>query len=223
MSEGIYNVTLNCPACNTNIEVTKVKVGAGKATVKDADFCMHYEGVNPILYDAYVCSNCGYASMQAQFNDLKQDQRQIIADKISSKWKARSFTGERDYAAALDAYKLVLYTQNVLDRQASTLARVCHRIAWIYRYMGDVNEKVFIKHALDKYCEAYETETFPIDKLDQYTCMYLIAELNRRIGDDEKAIIWFSRIIGSPQARQNKRLMEMVRDQYQLVKQQKQQ
>jgi lipopolysaccharide biosynthesis regulator YciM len=48
--------------------------------------------------------------------------------------------------------------------------------------------------------------------------MYIIGELHRRLGNNDEAIKWFSRLIGSPDARRNQSLMNMTRDQFQLVK-----
>ena len=46
----------------------------------------------------------------------------------------------------------------------------------------------------------------------------MIAELHRRLGNNEEAIKWFSRLISSPDARRNAKLLECARDQIQLVK-----
>lgn len=218
MREGLYTVNVKCPVCLKEIEVIKVRVGAGKIVSTDADFCVYYEGVNPILYDAWICGSCGYAAMSAEFNDISSKERDVIQEKVSSKWRQRTFAAERDLESALQAYKLVLYNLKVMDKKASSIARTCHRIAWIYRYMGNEDENVFLKHAVDKYCEAFENEEFPIGKMDEYNCMFIIGELFRRLHDYEKATTWFSRIISSPEARQNSRLMELVREQYALVK-----
>lgn len=37
--------------------------------------------------------------------------------------------------------------------------------------------------------------------MDEFTCMYMIAELNRRLGDYDEAIKWFNRLVSSQDAR----------------------
>ncbi len=57
--------------------------------------------------------------------------------------------------------------------------------------------------------------------MDEFTCMYMIAELNRRLGDYDEAIKWFNRLVSSQDARKNKLIMEMAREQYYITKEQK--
>ncbi|MGI6669361.1 MAG: DUF2225 domain-containing protein [Acetivibrionales bacterium] len=75
-----------------------------------------------------------------------------------------------------------------------------------------------MKHALKYYTEAYEKENFPVDKLDESTCVYMIAELHTRTGNYEDAVKWFSRLISSPEARKKPALIEAARDRFQMVK-----
>ncbi|OPZ89510.1 MAG: hypothetical protein BWY74_02696 [Firmicutes bacterium ADurb.Bin419] len=140
---------------------------------------------------------------------------------ISTFWKSRKFNGERNLETAMETFKLALYNLQKMDAKASDLAKVCIRIAWLYRLNNDEKENEFLKHALRFYTEAYDKERFPINKLDEFTCMYLIAELNRRIGDFENSINWFNKLISSPDARANKVLLEMAREQYHMAREQR--
>jgi uncharacterized protein (DUF2225 family) len=144
----------------------------------------------------------------------------VIKDKISSHWTKRSFVGERDADKAIEAFKLALLTLNVRNAKSSELAKVCLRIAWLYRFKGDPKEIEFLNFALNSYNDAYQKERFPLDKLDEFTCMYIIAELFRRVGKLDDAVLWFSRLVASPEARRNPKLIDMARDQYQLTKDQ---
>jgi len=62
----------------------------------------------------------------------------------------------------------------------------------------------FLNHALRYYRETYENEPFPVGKLDEHTCVYMIGELSRRVGNYDDAIFWFNKIISSPGAREIK-------------------
>ena len=75
-----------------------------------------------------------------------------------------------------------------------------------------------MKHALKYYTEAYEKESFPVDKLDESTCVYMIAELHTRTGNYADAVKWFSRLISSPEARKKPALIRAARERFQTVK-----
>ncbi len=221
MNDSLYVKELICPACKKKIEVTKVRSKACVIKSKDTDFCIYYEGINPILYDVWVCEHCGYAAQGERFEELTDEEAKKIKKSISPFWKSRKFNGERNIETALETFKLALYNLQKMNAKASDLAKVCIRIAWLYRLNNDEKENEFLKHALRFYAEAYDKETFPINKLDEFTCMYLIAELNRRIGDLESSIIWFNKLISSPDAKANKVLIEMAREQYHMAREQR--
>jgi uncharacterized protein len=221
MNDLLYNKKIMCPVCNREIEVTKVKTKGCKVKSRDTDMCVHYEDLNVLFYDVWVCENCGYAALQDKFEGLFTRDIATIRDNISKNWVRRSFIGERDSDRAIEAFKLALLTLKVRNAKPSELAKVCLRIAWLYRDKNDSKREIeFLNFALNSYNEAYLKERFPLDKLDEYTCMYIIAELFRRVGKLEDSIQWFSRIVSSPEARRNPKLIDMARDQYQLAKDQ---
>lgn len=221
MNDLLYNKKVMCPVCNREIQVTKVKTKGCKVKARDTDMCVHYEDLNVLFYDVWVCENCGYAALQDKFEGLFTRDIAVIKDKISKNWVKRSFIGERDVDKAIEAFKLALLNLKVRNAKSSELAKVCLRIAWLYRDKEDIKKETeFLNFALNSYNDAYSKERFPLDKLDEFTCMYIIAELFRRVGKLEESIQWFSRIVASPQARSNPKLIDMARDQYQLAKDQ---
>lgn len=221
MNNLLYNKKVMCPVCNREIEVTKVKTKGCKVRSRDTDMCVHYEDLNVLFYEVWVCEHCGYAALQDKFEGLFTRDIAAIKSNISQNWVVRSFIGERDADKAIEAFKLALLTLKVRNAKASEVAKVCLRIAWLYRDKNDIKrETEFMNFALNSYNEAYLKERFPLDKLDEYTCMYIIAELFRRVGKLEDAIQWFSRIVSSAEARRNPKLIDMARDQYQLAKDQ---
>ncbi len=218
MDEYLYLKEIECPVCRRKFSATKVKARGCKVDKRDSDFCVHYVGINPLYYDAWVCDYCGYAAQADKFLDISYKEADLIKKTITPKWKQRSFEGERSIDTAIEAFKLVLLNHQVRGVKASELAKVCMRIAWLYRFKKDERENEFIKFALKYYTETFEKERFPADKLDENTCIYMIAELNFRIENYEDSVKWFSRLISSPEARKNPALIEAARDQFQLVK-----
>lgn len=221
MEEALYNKSITCPVCGKKIEVTRVKSRSCIVSSRDTDFCVYYKTVNPMFYDAWVCEFCGYAAQSDRFEEISSRDAEKVIKEISPRWKKRSFTGVRSPEKALEAFKLALYNVQTIDSRPSDFAKICLRIAWIYRMLKDEREKKFLEHALHFYYEVYEKEELPVGKMDEFTCMYMIAELNRRIGNYDEAIKWFNRLISSQEARKNKVIMEMAREQYYITKEQK--
>jgi hypothetical protein len=77
-------------------------------------------------------------------------------------------------------------------------------------------EQIFLKEALDGLNDAYYAESFPLYGMDKYSAMYLIGELNRRIGRSENSLVWFSNVITTPNVKQN--LKELARDMKDLIR-----
>lgn len=220
MDNKIYNKFIICPVCSKKIVITKVKLGACKVASRDSDFCTYYENFNPLLYEVWVCEYCGYAALFDKFEQITHKDTKVIAEKIKPHWSQRSYSGERSIDSALEAFKLALYSLQVRGAKSSELAKLCIRIAWLYRMKNSEKEKDFLSFALRSYQEAYEKERFPVDKLDEFTCLYMIAELNRRLENFDEAQKWFSKLTSSNDARKNTSLMKLAREQIQLLKEQ---
>lgn len=220
MNENLYNTTVLCPVCESELVVTKVKTRGIKVLSRDSDFCVNYEGLNPLFYEIWVCDFCGYAAQKDEFDKITKNERIEILKTISYHWTKRSFAGERNVDNAIEVFKLALLNMQVRKTKASELSKILIRLAWLYRSKGDEKEKEYLELALRCYTEIYEKERFPVDKLDEFTCIYMIAELNRRLGNYEDAVRWFSKIISASDARKNRNLMRMTREQYYLTKEQ---
>lgn len=214
----LYSTSIICPVCDRQIEITKVRSKCIRLLSQDEDFCPHYEGLNPILYEAWICSLCGYAAHSTVFSEASDHDRKYIREKITPKWTSREFTGERDIHRALDAYKIVLYNLQVRGAPSSEFGKICLRIAWLYRYNGEwVNECRFLNFAYNYYQQAYSGEHLGQNKPDEYTLMFIIGELARRLDLLEDAVSWFGRIISASARHDEKdkiqpRLLEETRD-----------
>jgi len=219
MYDYLYNKKIVCPVCSNTFNVTKVKLRACKVKSRDSDFCVHYETVNPLYYEAWVCENCGYSALADKFSDITPKEADLLKKNLMPRWKKHSLGGVRNEDTAIEAFKLVLISHQYRGVKAIEMAKVCIRIAWMYRFKGDeAEEKKFLGYALEYYVRAYENERLPGDKSDECTCMYMIGELYFRTGNYDEAVKWFSRLIGSEEARKKPALIEAAREQFQLVK-----
>jgi uncharacterized protein (DUF2225 family) len=222
-----YNTSIDCPVCDSKIEYTKVRSKSIKLLKQDTDFCPYYEGENPLLYEAIICPECGYSAHITNFSSINRYEKARVREQITKRWKKRSFAGQRNIDKALEAFKLVLLNLTDMEAPKSEMAKICMRIAWLYRYKNDAkNEIKFLEHALQNYTDAYSQEDLTTEgKIDQYTCLYIIGELNKRLGRYDDSIKWFSRLImlnSDPQHKDKipQRLLESTRDLFQEVKDQ---
>ena len=220
----IYEVEIACPVCKKNFKAYKLRSKAYRKIGEDSDLCPIYEGYNPLFYDAWVCNSCGYANIPVGFSELNDREKNTIREKISSKWTNRSIKAERSLEDALFVYKLVLLNHQVRTAKYSELAKLCHRIAWLNRIKGDcVDEYKFLKYAEEYYEKTYSSEEFPAGNLDEYACVYLIAELNRRLENLDKSIMWFGILIQDSLVPEKKKkispkLLEDAKDMIQEIK-----
>ncbi|NLX63529.1 MAG: DUF2225 domain-containing protein [Clostridiaceae bacterium] len=223
--KAVYNSKTVCPVCASKIEFTKVRSKAVRLIKQDTDFCPYYEGENPMFYEAVICPECGYGAHVTSFDNISRYDKEKVRNEISSKWHKRQFTGPRTIDQALEAFKIVLLNLTCIDGLKSEIAKICMRIAWLYRYKGDQEqEKKFLNYALINYKKAYSQEDLTEEgKLDEYTCMYIIGELCKRLGLYEESTQWLSRLIMSysdPQQKEKipQRLIESARELFQEVR-----
>jgi len=220
----LYNSTLTCPVCDKSIEVTKVRSRFVKLSRQDEDFCPYYETWNPVLYEAWVCNHCGYAAHSSVFAEVNRNDCKQVLEKIKPKWTSRDFTGERNIDKALEAFKIVLYNLQVREAPLSEFGKICLRIAWMYRYKGEwANEQKYLKHSYDYYKKAFSQEHLSNKKLDEYTLMYILGELARRLELYDEAMQWFGKLISASanpkeRSRIQPRLIEMAKDQIHITR-----
>jgi len=66
-------------------------------------------------------------------------------------------------------------------------------IAWLYRYQGiSDQEQRFLNFSLESYIRVYELDGVGANNA---RLLYLIGELYRRVGNNNEAVKWFSRVI----------------------------
>lgn len=195
MDNRFYEKQVQCPICRNKFKVLKVKSDAVRIISRDEDFCTYYEPVNPLLYSVWICSECGYAAMEDKFEKIDEVSAQLIKSGLRKKWTPRSFPEERSIEDAIEVFKIALLNLQLRKAKTLEIAKVCLRIAWLYRMIESSKETDFLKFALDSYKTVYETEKFPVDNLDQITCMYLVGELNRRLGNINEAGKWLLRVV----------------------------
>ncbi|MDP4147341.1 MAG: DUF2225 domain-containing protein [Bacillota bacterium] len=218
----LYDRTVVCPVCGNTYKAKAVKTSSYRIVKKHSDFFIDYSVINPYFYDVWLCNVCGYAAMKADYNKVREIQKENIQKTISLKWHGRTYPEVYDVNIAIERYKLALLNYTVMEADSSKKAMACLKIAWMYRILNDSDtEMIFLEKALEGFNYAYSNERFPIYNMDKYTLMYLIAELNRRTGNYDEALLWFSNVITTVGVEQ--KLKEKARDQKDLIREKLQQ
>ena len=216
----IYNKEVTCPVCGNVFKATAVKSSAYRMIKKDSDFFIRYSLINPYFYDVWVCNSCGYSAMKSDFDTLRSVEIEQVQKLITPKWHGRIYPEVYDVHIAIERYKLSLLNYVIINSKSSKKALTCMKLAWMHRLLetkeAEEMEQTYLKQALEGFSDAYYSEAFPIYGMDKFSVMYLIGELNRRIGNSENALVWFSNVITTPNVKQN--LKELARDMKDLIR-----
>ncbi len=191
--EPLYQIKVTCIHCQNEFSTSRVRPSFKRAVRTDTDFCSYYQKENPDYYVVRVCPSCGFASTENSVPRLTDRQRTLFQEAIGSRFNQKDYGGRRDWETALDTYKLALICAQTIGETERIIASLLHHIAWLYRYKNNVEqEKRFLQFALEAYIRVYEKEG--VGGSDA-RLMYLIGELNRRVGKYNDAVKWFGRVI----------------------------
>ena len=189
----LYSIKVKCCNCEHEFETSRVRPSLKKAIRRDADFCSYYKEENPDFYVVRVCPRCGFASTENSADRLSDLQRTSFKERIGKRWKTKHFDGHRSWETALETYKLALLCAQCINDKDRILASLLHHIAWLYRYKGETEqEQRFLQFSLEAYINVFEHDGVGGNDA---RLLFLIGELNRRIGDYSNAVKWFSRLI----------------------------
>ncbi|MGL4655542.1 MAG: DUF2225 domain-containing protein [Sarcina sp.] len=213
----LFDKSVICPACQTHFKSRTVKVNAPRIDRKDSDFFITYKGINTYFYDVWICNNCGYSALKVDFEKLNSKQIEFILQYIKPKWKPKIYPETYDVNIALDRYKLALITASIIKKKPSTKGMICLKIAWMYRLLENKNmENSFLEKALLSFENAYSNEILPVYGMQKANLLYMIGELNRRLGNYENALRNFSLVLIDEIA--SHRLKELTRDMRDLIR-----
>lgn len=213
----LYSIKVKCCNCERKFSTSRVRPSLKNAIRRDSDFCAYYKAENPDYYVVRVCPTCGFASTENSADKLSDLQRKSFTEQVGKRWKSRDFGEERSWEAALETYKLALLCAQSINDKDRIIASLLHHIAWLYRYKGETEqEQRFLCYALEEYVKVYERDGIGGNDA---RLMYLIGELNRRIGEFATAVMWFSRLIND-QKIMDAAMIRAAREQWTLLRDQ---
>lgn len=212
----LYDRSIDCSICGATFSSKKVKRSAIAVERRDEDYCAYYKGDNPMYYGIFVCPSCGFSSFETEFDGVKRlsnRYKENFRKNVTTNWRGQAFKEERVWADALETYKLALITYTSLDYKKSILAKVCLRVAWLYRYKNKAQkELIFIKYARDYFIDAYENENLSSDKENELLTMLLVGELSKRLGDYKLAVKWFDKLLKDPDVKRKRHIELRARE-----------
>lgn len=212
-----YEKKIECLHCKKPFNTYKVRTKAIKVKETDTDFMPVYvdSNVQALYYNVFVCEHCGFAFTDDFSKYFAPGTAEEIKEKISGNWVKHDFNGERTVFQALQAYKLALLCADIKREKNVAKAGLALRLAWLYRSLKNVQqEERFLKIARDQYMESYSNEDYASTQMSGTRVVYMIAELSRRIGDEENAVRFFSKVIEGQRSGGEAKLVEMAKERW---------
>lgn len=190
-----YEVNCTCLYCDHRFTSTKVKTSKAKVTKRDSDFCIHYDGPNPLFYDILICPGCGFAFYNS-YRKLRDFQREKLEEAYISKVTVPEMTKERTIEEAIHAFKLALLTADIIRERKFITANLALKLAWLYRIEKDKEQELrFLKQALNDYIYMMANENIEQEGVNEDRLLYLMADLNSRLDNYTEARKLFSQLI----------------------------
>ncbi|MEE1517500.1 MAG: DUF2225 domain-containing protein [Lachnospiraceae bacterium] len=214
----LFDKGYRCPVCDFEFKAKAVRVGKAKMIGADTDLRPKYQGIDSLKYDCIVCNKCGYSSLSRFFSNITAGQAKLIKTNISPYFKGVDDKCETySYDEAILRHQLALANTVVKKGKASEKAYTCLKLAWLIRgemenlpsdtpdkakVMEDLKakEKEYISKAYEGFVVAMAKEIPPICGMDEWTCVYLVAELARQCEDYAKSMKLLSDLIVSKAA-----------------------
>jgi len=188
MSIRLERTSLTCPLCTRRFDSSRVigfQIGG-----KDSDFCPQYAGGNPMPRLLHLCPSCGFIGFVPDFEvkyspELRAKLRRTLAA-LGYKPGSQLQGAERYRRAAL----LAIYQ----GKPNAEIAELFLQATWCSRLDNESEE--LESRARRKAVEYFERalEAGEIEDEDKPVLIYLLGELQRRLGRDEAALACFSQL-----------------------------
>lgn len=216
--EAFYDKKMKCLYCGSPFVTRRVRSRFSVPYKVDSDFCPHYRdgNYNPHFYFVNVCPECGFAFSEEFSEQFPLGTRDAIQLRITKKWTKRDFGQIRDFKQAAEAYMLSILAGSLKKEKNSVMAGLSLRLAWLYRGEDIVDqEKRFLSLALKSYEESFLYSDFTGTSMSELKVLFMVGELSRRLGQHDKAVLYFSKIIQHKEANAEPKIVNLARKQWQ--------
>jgi uncharacterized protein (DUF2225 family) len=219
-----YQKEIECLNCKEKFKTTKLRSKFVKVEKQESDFHTVYinNEANPLYYNVFVCEHCGFSFTEEFTKYFAPGVKEEIKQKISANWTPHSFGDIRSIEDAISAYKLAYLSGTIKKEKAVITSGLALRTAWLYRIIENQEQEIrFLTIARNLYSDSYSNEDYAGTQMSELRIIYMIAELSRRIGDREQATRFFSKAIEKQSSSTEPKLIEMAKDQWQLMREEK--
>jgi uncharacterized protein (DUF2225 family) len=216
----LYEKEIQCPICDYKFMVTKTRGKFLKLDRRDTDNCPYYEGINPILYTAYICPECGYGALERHFSNVTVNGKAEVKKQITPKWKRREYHGEISVEKSIEIHRIVLLNYTVMHYPYDEIGKLCLKISWLYRYLKSPKETEFLVNAYKMFEKAYSNEPLEENPKNEANILFLMGEIARRLEKFKESIEWFGIALKSDGMKENPALEKLAREQWNEAKQQ---
>lgn len=207
-----------CPACEAQFSSLSIKSKYIRITKIDSDFCPYYKTVNPMFYEVLVCPHCGYAFTE-EMGRLTEREKAILVAQMPEIRSSLSFSGERDFDLAVESFRLAIRCLEAIGAKKLLLGKFYLKMAWLYRTAGKKEEeRRNLQKALAYLEQSYQIEQ-SADPALELNLIYLLGELNLRLGNEGAAARWFSQILEHPKRTANPSILNRTRDRWYEIRQ----
>jgi uncharacterized protein (DUF2225 family) len=220
--EPLYTKKIKCYICENTFTSLKVRSRFVKPLSVESDFGPVFkqeEPNNPLLYYVTVCPSCGFAFTEDSANYYGQMARKRVQEEITAKREQNhDYCGKRDFPKAVSTYKLAIFSGQLVEAKHIVLANLCLRLAWLYRGASRKEEEErFLELAASEYAQSYTYSDFDPQTTPEMKVLYLVGELNRRLGNYNKALQYFSTVTEHPEKSRYMKYVNLARQQWQLA------
>lgn len=190
-----YDANEKCLFCHSKFKTKRILSSKLKVLKRDSDFCLHYGEDNPILYEISICPNCGYAYNKG-FKKLGEPYRTLVENEYISKMNPVDLCGMRTFKEGMRALKLGYLAASISREKQVVLGSIALKIAWLHRMdQNEEEEKHCLGQALKHYSDALSAEGYYLNGIDEDKVLFLVADLNARLGNYSAARKGFSSLI----------------------------
>lgn len=189
--------TLICPICGKETKQPVLRRNTIKLISQNYDLGSTYQDVEPLLYNAMICNECGYANLIQLFE--KPTEKKYAYDNLHKGiWKPIEIKEENTIENSIYLHKLVLLNKSTIEKQLyGEIGITCLKLYYLNKLRNNYSEMIrFRKLTLDSLIKGYETEDFPFVKsYNSSTVCYLIGVFSYYEGNIEDSKNWISKVI----------------------------
>ena len=192
-----YSVDAQCPVCGGHFKAIKLFESKLKQLNYDTEMRTRFEDIEPIHYKVWVCPDCLYANFINRFSELAASQGSTLKASIEKRKNILTSLHEsdQDIDTAINNYRLVIECLTQIKGAPNAIASAWLNLAWLFDNQGDVDSATSArKNSLEAYEQFYYEER-SLAPLMELQALYIIGELNKRLGNLKKAHEYFLKVL----------------------------